>query len=395
MAEANNAADEFSGETQRRRGTIKWLLQYDLQVIAVPEKTLGVLTSGGDCAGLNAVIRSVVARAVQGYGWRVLGIRQGTQGLLRRPVDFAVLDLRIANPTMARMAGTILGTTNRGDPFAYPMQDGSLLDRSEEVIEGVRLLGLDALIGIGGDGSLAILRHLAQQGSIPFVGIPKTIDNDVGATESSIGYHTAVMVATEAIDRLQPTAASHDRVMILEVMGRDSGQIALAAGIAGGADVILVPEIAYDINIVAAHIARLRQTAHNFAIVVVAEAVRDNTGEHVERRHALGGATYGGVGHVLGEALARLTGAETRVTVLGHVQRGGQPTWDDRLVASAFGVHAVDLIAEGKFDRMVAWQNRRVVDVPLTAAFEATQLVASDDTLVRTARGLGICLGDR
>ena len=206
-------------------------------------KTIGVLTSGGDCAGLNAVIRAVVARAVLGYGWHVVGIYQGTQGLLRRPVASVPLDLGNATPAMARMAGTILGTTNRGDPFAYPMPDGTLKDRSEEVIEGVRLLGLDALIGIGGDGSMAILRHLAQQGGIPFIGIPKTIDNDVGATETSVGYDTAVMVATEAIDRLQPTAASHDRVMVLEVMGRDSGHIALAAGIAGGADVILVPEI--------------------------------------------------------------------------------------------------------------------------------------------------------
>jgi phosphofructokinase-like protein len=358
-------------------------------------KTIGVLTSGGDCAGLNAVIRAVVARAVQGYGWRVLGIRQGTQGLLRRPVDVAVLDLQSASAAMARMAGTILGTTNRGDPFAYPMPDGTLKDRSEEVIDGIRSLGLDALIGIGGDGSMAILRHLAQQGNIPFIGIPKTIDNDVGATENSIGYHTAVMVATEAIDRLQPTAASHDRVMVLEVMGRDSGHIALAAGIAGGADVILVPEIPYDIDVVAAHISKLRTGAHNFAVVVVAEAVRDNTGEHVQRQHAPGSSSYGGIGHVLGEALARITGAETRVTVLGHVQRGGQPTWDDRLLASAFGVYAVDLVAEGKFDRLVAWQNRRVVDVPLTAAFEPAQLVAADDTLLRTARGLGICLGER
>ena len=358
-------------------------------------KTIGVLTSGGDCAGLNAVIRAVVARAVLGYGWRVVGIRHGTEGLSRRPVDATPLDLDTANPAMLRIAGTILGTTNRGDPFAYPMPDGSLKDRSEEKIEGVRLLGLDALIGIGGDGSLAILRRLAQQGSIPFVGIPKTIDNDVGATESSVGYHTAVMVATEAIDRLQPTAASHDRVMILEVMGRDSGQIALAAGIAGGADVILVPEIPYDINVVAAHISKLRHGTHNFAIVVVAEGVPNNAGVRVERRQALGNATYGGIGHVLGEALAQLTGAETRVTTLGHVQRGGQPTWDDRLIASAFGVHAVDLVAQGKFDRMVAWQNRRVLDVPLTAAFEPAQLVASDDTLVRTARGLNICLGDR
>ncbi len=358
-------------------------------------KTIGVLTSGGDCAGLNAVIRAVVARAINGYGWRVMGIRQGTQGLLKRPVDAAALDLTSANPAMARMAGTILGTTNHGDPFAYPMADGTLKDRSEEVIEGVRLLALDALIGIGGDGSFAILRKLAQQGGIPFVGIPKTIDNDVGATESSVGYHTAVMVATEAIDRLQPTAASHDRVMVLEVMGRDNGQIAMAAGIAGGADVILVPEIPYNIDVVANHITKLRNNARNFAIVVVAESVRGSGGERVQQQHALGKATYGGIGHVLGETLARMTGAETRVTVLGHVQRGGQPTWDDRLFASAFGVHAVDLIAEGKFDRLVAWQNRRVVDVPLVAAFEQARLVAEDDTLVHTARGLGICLGDR
>jgi 6-phosphofructokinase 1 len=357
-------------------------------------KTIGVLTSGGDCAGLNAVIRAVVAHAVHGYGWRVSGIRQGTHGLLRRPVDAVALDLQSANSNMVRMAGTILGTTNRGDPFAYPMPDGSLRDRSEEVIEGVRLLGLDALIGIGGDGSLAILRRLSQQGSFPLVGIPKTIDNDVGATESSVGYHTAVMVATEAIDRLQPTAASHDRVMVLEVMGRDNGHIALAAGIAGGADVILVPEVPYDIEVVAAHIGRLRDAGHSFAVVVVAEAVRDNTGAHVQRQHALGNVTYGGIGHVLGEALARTTGAETRVTVLGHVQRGGQPTWDDRLVASAFGVYAVDLIAEGRFDRMVAWQHRGVVDVPLTAALNPEPLGMAHETLVHTARGLGICLGD-
>jgi phosphofructokinase-like protein len=365
------------------------------QVTVNSQKTLGVLTSGGDCAGLNAVIRAVVTRAVRGCGWRAVGIRQGVQGLMRRPVDAVALDPRGADPAMLRMAGTILGTTNRGDPFAYPMPDGSLLDRSEEVIAGVRLIGLDGLIGIGGDGSLAILRRLAQQGNIPFVGIPKTIDNDVGATESSVGYHTAVMVATEAIDRLQPTAASHDRVMVLEVMGRDNGQIALASGIAGGANVILVPEIPYDIDIVATHINKLRQAEHNFAIVVVAEAVRDNIGGRVERQHAGGRVTYGGIGHVLGEAIAQRTGAEVRVTVLGHVQRGGQPTWDDRLVASAFGVHAVDLVVEGKFDRMVAWQNRHVVDVPLTAAFETAELVASEDSLVRTARGLGICLGDR
>jgi ATP-dependent phosphofructokinase / diphosphate-dependent phosphofructokinase len=362
--------------------------------MALAPKTIGILTSGGDCAGLNAAIRAVVSRAVQAYGWRVLGIRNGTMGLLRRPLEFEALDLRIATGNILRLGGTILGTTNRGDPFAFPMPDGSLKDRSEEVIAGLRDLGVDTLIGIGGDGSFTILRRLAQQGGIKLVGIPKTIDNDVGATENSIGYHTAVMVATEALDRLQPTAASHDRVMILEVMGRDAGHIALAAGIAGGADVILIPEIPYTVEGVAAHIEKVRRQGRNFALVVVAEAVKDHTGQRVQRQHSSGGVTYGGIGHGLGDALARLTGAETRVTVLGHVQRGSQPTWSDRMIASAFGVHAVDLIAAGKSDRMVAWQNRAVIDVALSDAIAAPQQVDPDSALVRTARGLGISLGD-
>ncbi len=363
---------------------------------AVPTdiKTIGILTSGGDCAGLNAAIRAVISRATLGYGWRVLGIRQGTMGLLRRPPQYDALDLGSATSNVLRLGGTILGTTNKCDPFAFPMPDGSLRDRSAEVIEGIRQLGIDALIGVGGDGSFAILRRLAQEGGIKLVGIPKTIDNDVGATENSVGYDTAVTVATEALDRLQPTAASHDRVMILEVMGRDAGHIALAAGIAGGADVILIPEIPYTIEGVAAQIEKLRRQGRNFALVVVAEAVKDLTGRHVQRQQASGVVTYGGICHVLGDALARLTGAETRVTILGHVQRGGQPTWSDRMLASAFGVYAVDLIAEGKFDRMVAWQNRRVVDVPLAQAIAAPQQVDPDSPLVRTARGLGIYLGD-
>jgi len=355
-------------------------------------RTLALLTSGGDCAGLNAIIRAVVHRAIDGHGWRVIGIRQGTMGLLRRPVDALELDLAMAGSTLLRRGGTILGTTNKGNPFAFPMRSGRKRDRSREVIEGFRLSGAEALIGVGGDGSFAILRRLAQQGGIRLVGIPKTIDNDVGATESAIGYHTAVAVATEALDRLQPTAASHDRVMILEVMGRDAGHIALASGIAGGADVILIPEIPYTIAGVARHIALLRRRGRNFALIVVAEAVPDPTGRQVRQRQT--GGTYGGVGHRLAEALAPATGAEIRVTVLGHVQRGGEPTWSDRLVAQAFGAHAVDLLVAGASDRMVAWQNRAVVDVPLAAAIRAPQTVDPQGTLVRTARGLGISLGD-
>jgi len=362
--------------------------------MTVKAKTIGLLTSGGDCAGLNAVIRAVVARAVAGHSWRVLGIHQGTLGLMQRPPAATELNPREAGGNILRLGGTILGTTNHGDPFAFPMPDGTKRDRSAEVIEGLKLLGVEALIGVGGDGSFAILRKLAQQGGVPFVGIPKTIDNDVGATETSVGYDTAVMVATEALDRLTPTAASHDRVMVLEVMGRDAGHIALACGIAGGADVILIPEIPYRFEAVAAHIETLRRQGRNFALVVVAEAVQDRTGRSVKRQQAGGRATYGGIGQALGDAITEATGAETRVTTLGHVQRGSAPTWNDRLLASAFGVHAVDLIAAGRFDRMVAWRHRRVVDVPLGEVVNRSQTVEPGSPLLHTARGLGICLGE-
>ena len=359
-----------------------------------PAKRIGILTSGGDCAGLNAVIRAVVHRAVLTYGWQVLGIKEGTQGLLQRPVQYQVLDLQQVDGNMMRMGGTILGTTNRGDPFAYPMADGTLKDRSDEIIGGYRELGLDALIGIGGDGSFAILKKLADKGGFQMVGIPKTIDNDLGLTEVSVGYDTAVGVAVEALDRLQPTAASHARVMVLEVMGRDAGHIALAAGIAGGADVVLIPEIPYSIEKIAAKIRQVRATGRNFALVVVSEAVKTADGTGVQKLFQGGQKRYGGIGDYIGEKIAEATGAETRVTVLGHVQRGSMPSPRDRLVASAFGVHAVDLIAEGKFDRMVAWSDRGVIDVPITEAIAKYACVELDGAMVKTARGLGISLGD-
>jgi 6-phosphofructokinase 1 len=355
--------------------------------------SIGILTSGGDCAGLNAVIRAVVLRAVATYGWRVFGIRQGTHGLLHRPVDCQELAPEMFGGTLLRQGGTILGTTNWGDPFAYPTPGGAPRDRSDEVIAGYRSIGLDALIVVGGDGSFAILRRLAQKGAIPIVGIPKTIDNDVGLTENSIGYSTAVDVATEALDRLQPTAASHNRVMVLEVMGRDAGHIAIAAGISGGADVILVPEIPYTMAGVAAKIGSVRQSGRNFALVVVAEAVKAEDGAPVTITDA-GGTRFGGIGHYLGRRIAEETDAETRVTVLGHVQRGGSPSQRDRLFASAFGVHAVDLIAEGRFDRMVAWSNRRCIDVPLADAIASYHAVDPNGALANTARGLGIYLGE-
>lgn len=361
--------------------------------MTTPKKKIAILTSGGDCAGLNAVIRAVVLRAEE-LNWEVIGIKQGAHGLLERPPATVALHREHVDTIMMRQGGTILGTTNKGDPFAWPMPDGSIKDLSQDMIDGFRSLNCNALIGIGGDGSLGILRHLATKGGIPLVGVPKTIDNDLAMTESSVGFDTAVMVATEALDRLQPTAASHDRIMILEVMGRDAGHIALTAGIAGGADVILIPEIPYSIQTVADHIKKIRQRGRNFALVVVSEAVRTAGGDKLMNELYGGQKRLGGIGHVIGAQIADLCQAETRVTVLGHVQRGGQPSAQDRLIASAFGVHAVDLIDAGKFDRMVAWSNRKVIDVAIADAIKHNQQVEPSGSLVHAARGLGICLGD-
>lgn len=357
------------------------------------KKRIGILTSGGDCAGLNAAIRAAVHRADL-LGWEIYGIMDGTAGLLSNPPQYKLLHPSIFDNNVMRMGGTILGTTNKGDPFAYPMPDGSIKDRSNEIIEAFRSLEIEAVIGIGGDGSFAILRKLAMQGGIRMVGIPKTIDNDIGETETAIGFDTAVSVATEALDRLQPTAASHDRTMVLEVMGRDAGHIALTAGIAGGADVILIPEIPYNINSIAKKIASVKASGRNFALVVVSEAVKTLEGDAQQMKFSDGQTRYGGIGHYIGDQIFRATGSETRVTVLGHVQRGSPPTYNDRLIASAFGVRAVDLIAEGRFDRMVAWKNRQVVDVPIEAAIAAYQAVDVNSSLVHTARALGISLGD-
>jgi ATP-dependent phosphofructokinase / diphosphate-dependent phosphofructokinase len=355
-------------------------------------KRIGILTSGGDCGGLNAVTRAVVRRA-QAYGIEVMGIQDSTLGLLNRPVQAELLDIKRVSGIL-RYGGTILGTTNKGNPFAFPMPDGSLVDRSQEIIDGYHELGLDALIGVGGDGSLAILRKLAQQGNWNLVAVPKTIDNDLGATENSVGFITAVNVATEALDRLNYTAASHSRVMILEVMGRDAGHIAISAGIAGGAHVILIPEIPYKVDQICQTIEERQRGGRNFSLVVVAEAVKTETGEPVKFTNSLGQTLYGGIGQYLADRISTCNGAETRVTSLGHLQRGGTPSAFDRLIASAFGVSVVDLIVQEKYDRMVAWQNRQVIDVPIAEAIAQYRAVALDGTLVKTAMGLGIYIGE-
>ena len=357
-------------------------------------KRIGVLTSGGDCAGLNAAIRAVAYRAIEGYGFRVFGIHHGTHGLMETPVAAEELTLEQFDGNILRMGGTILGSMNRGDPFAFPMPDGTVKDRSEEIIDGYRELGLDALIGIGGDGSLAIMRRLALQGGMNLVGIPKTIDNDVDKTENAIGYVTAVDVASEALDRLQPTAASHDRVMVLEVMGRSAGHIALSAGISGGADAILMPEIPWTMDGLTRKILDVRENGRNFALVIVAEAAHLPDEEAVGQMRGDGGFSFGGVGQRVSDLIEKSTGAESRVTVLGHVQRGGAPSPRDRLFASAFGVCAVDLVAEGRFDRLVVWSDRECRHVPLADGIAKSHRVDPHGTLVHTAAGLGIYIGD-
>ena len=357
-------------------------------------KRIGILTSGGDCAGLNAVIRAVTLRAIKQYKWKVFGIKDGTLGLMKNPVD--VLELKESNfdGNLMRMGGTFLGSNNKGNPFKTINKNGKKLNVSDIIINGIKSLKLDALIGIGGDGSLKLLQTLTKKGNINFVGIPKTIDNDVKDNELSIGYDTAVDVATNALDMLQPTAASHRRAMILEVMGRDAGHIALNAGIAGGADVILIPEITYSIKSIAKHIDKIRKNGRNHALIVVAEAVKKENGKKAVVKFVDGQVRLGGIGAYLSEKISKLTKAEIRVTVLGHLQRGAQPTHRDRLIASAFGVHAVDLIAEKKFNRVVVWKNRGVEDLNLDEIAGKSKTINKNDPLIEVARGLGIYIGD-
>ncbi len=356
-------------------------------------KKIAILTSGGDCAGLNAVLRAVVCRADM-LGYEVIGIENGTAGLLEKPYHTRPLNPSDFDGHVMRLGGTILGTTNSRNPFEYKMPDGKIKDRSGEVIEGFRKLKVDYVIGIGGDGSFDILSRIATKGKLKFIGIPKTIDNDLSMTDVSVGFDTAVSVATEALDRLQPTAASHDRVMILEVMGRDAGHIALNAGIAGGADVILIPEIKYSVEKIAKKIKEVKKTGRNFVLVIVSEAVKSPDGKKIEVTYPDGSKRYGGIAEYLAPKISKATGSEARVTVLGHVQRGCSPTWNDRLVAQALGVKAVDLIEDGEFGKMVAWQKMRAAAVPVKEAIAKCRTVDPKGPLVHTARSLGISFGD-
>ncbi|MEC9159227.1 MAG: ATP-dependent 6-phosphofructokinase [Bacteroidota bacterium] len=357
-------------------------------------KRIGILTSGGDCGGLNAAVRSIFYRAKDKYNLDVYGILEGTVGLMERPPRYIKLDYNTFSGNLIRQGGTFLGTTNKGNPFKYPMPDGTFKDRTVEIVAGYHEMGLDGLIVIGGDGSMKIIKEIADKGKLNIVAIPKTIDNDVGATESSIGFHTAVDVATNALDNLQFTAASHSRTMILEVMGRDAGHIALNAGIAGGADVILIPEVKYSIDGIIKKLKKLNSYGIKHSLIVVAEAVKQENGKNSTVKFADGETRLGGIGSYIATQIMKKTNIECRVTTLGHVQRGAPPSTQDRILASAFGVYAVDLLAQKKFDRMVAWNDRKVVDFPIQMGIETYKEVESDDSLLKTALALGTYIGD-
>ena len=357
-------------------------------------RRIGVLTGGGDCPGLNAVLRAAVKSTILQHGWEVLGIRDGFDGLVGDDTDAVVpLDYASVRGLLPR-GGTILGTSNRGDPFNYPTDDGRVIDVSERVMKRIRALDMDALLVIGGDGTMSIARRLAELGAC-IVGVPKTIDNDLPATDFTFGFDTAVQTGVEAIDRLHTTAESHDRVMILEVMGRDAGWIALYSGVGGGTDVILIPEIPYAPEAIAEKLERRRARGSRFATIVIAEGALPRGGEasYLEAHTPGMLPRLGGAGVRLAEELRQVYDLETRVTVLGHVQRGGSPSPFDRILATRFGTTAVELLAQGRFGRMVALRDQSITSVALEEV-NGQKLVSPDDELVRSAKDIGICFGD-
>lgn len=362
-------------------------------------KRIAVNTGGGDAPGLNAVIRAVTLSARR-KGWEVFGIRRGYGGLLEDEPGEGVVkldDRRVRGIT--HQGGTILGTTNRGNPFEWPVESPggkrAAVDRSDEVVAAFREYRFDALVAIGGDGSLRIAQRLMDKG-IPVVGVPKTIDNDLAATEVTFGYHTAVQTATEALDKLHSTAESHERVFVVEVMGRTTGWIALNAGLSGTADAILIPEIPYDIRKVCAKIEERYRRGRRFAIVVAAEGAGPLGGEAsvVEKATTGYAARFAGAAERIAHELWECSHHDCRSLVLGHLQRGGSPSADDRYIGLRYGVAATDLVEREQFGSMVALHNDEMTAVPIAQAVAEVRRVPVECDAIRTARALGVCFGD-
>jgi len=358
-------------------------------------KRIGVLTGGGDCPGLNAVIRSIAKPAMSHFNATVVGILDGFEGL----VEGRARELSPPDVTgIVNIGGTILGTSNKGDPFHYPVESAggiTIMDCSTRAIKNYERWDLDALFAIGGDGTMKIAHKLSKMG-LHVIGIPKTIDNDLDATDVTFGFDSALSVATEAIDRLQTTASAHHRVMVVEVMGRYAGWLALGAGLAGGADIILIPELPFKWSSIFQCVLS-RSTGARFSIICVAEGARPEGGELVVQEKDIkrtDPVRLGGIGNVVATRVQEETGSETRVTVLGHLQRGGSPTAFDRILATRFGVTALEAASRGGFGCMVSLRGREVVTVNLEEAIKNLRLVPLDSPLITAARSVGTVVGD-
>ncbi|GJQ20034.1 MAG: 6-phosphofructokinase [Bacteroidia bacterium] len=359
-------------------------------------KRIAILTGGGDCPGLNAVIRSIAKPAMAYFGATVIGIEDGFEGLVEgRHRDLSYRDVS----GILHLGGTILGTSNKGDPFHFPVVTPSgieVQDCSSRAIDHYNDLNLDALFAIGGDGTMHIVDKFSDMG-LNFIGVPKTIDNDLASTDVTFGYDSALSVATEAIDRLQTTASAHHRVMVVEVMGRYAGWIALGAGLAGGADVILIPEIPFHWNKVFEFVQERSRRGGRFSIVCVAEGAKPADGDIVVKEKDVrrtDPVRLGGIGELVGKKITEATGLETRVTVLGHLQRGGSPTPYDRILATKYGSMALQLATEGKFGYMVSLRGTDVIGVPVKQAIMKLRTVPPDSQLVLAARAVGTSFGD-
>jgi 6-phosphofructokinase 1 len=357
---------------------------------------IAILTGGGDAPGINAVIRAVAKKAILECGMEVIGIEDGFEGLIHR--RWRELHYHDVSGILT-VGGTILGASKNANPYQYAVASSGrtvFKDVSGQAVRNAKRLGIEALVCIGGDGTQGIAHRLMKDG-VPVVGVPKTIDNDLRGTDLTFGFDTAVAIATEAIDRLHSTAQSHDRVMIIEVMGHRAGWIALYAGVAGGGDIILIPEIPYGVGAIAAKVKERRKRGRRFSIVVVAEGARAEGGDVVVKRLVEKSADpvrLGGVGFVLQEQLEKATGSETRTVVLGHLQRGGSPTAADRVLATRLGSRAVDLVVNRDFGQMVAVKGSRLTAVPLRVAAEGPRTVPLKHPLIAAARSIGTSFGD-
>ena len=358
---------------------------------------IGVLTGGGDCPGLNAVIRAIVKTAILQHGWKVMGIEDGFEGLL---LDGKVRPLLLDHvKDILDRGGTILGSSNRANPFEYKFkQDGKIIaeDRSSILVENLKSFEIDALVVIGGDGSLSIASRLSKMG-VQLVGVPKTIDNDLAATDITFGFDTAINTATEAIDKIRTTGESHHRVMVVEVMGRYAGWIALEAGIASGADMILIPEVPFHLEKIYHVIRERAQMGRRHSIIVIAEGASPYDGEVSVKRiqqDSVDMIRLGGIGEVLANKISNELGIESRDTVLGHIQRGGSPSAFDRILATRLGFGSVHLISEGSFGRMVCLKTPGIASVPLEDAVKQLKKVSIELDMVRAAKAIGVSFGD-